>query len=122
MDFDIDGLGEAELIELHRRIVERIRLLQQARAALAMTRLHVGQRVAFRSSGGERVVGTITRCNRKSVTVVTRTGVRWSVSPGFLEPAPVEEDVSVVDGEIVAPARERAGLDGSAVQRRSPPP
>ena len=36
MSIDIDGLTEAELIDLHHRIAERLRFLQQMRAHAQM--------------------------------------------------------------------------------------
>ena len=74
MTIAIDGLTEAELIDLNRRIVERLRLLQQVRAHRQMLEFRIGDRVAFRADGPGTVEGMLTRYNRKSVTVITDDG------------------------------------------------
>lgn len=82
---DIDQLTEPELVDLNRRIVERLRILQQLRAHQEMLQYRVGQRVSFRGNG--RVVhGVLTRYNRKTVTVISDTGEQWNVSPTLLQP------------------------------------
>ena len=84
MTIDIDRLTEAELIDLNRRVVERLRLLQQMRAHKQMLEFSVGDRVAFQADGRGAVEGMLTRYNRKSVTVITDDGHQWNVAPGFL--------------------------------------
>jgi hypothetical protein len=83
---DIDRLTEAELIDLNRRIVERLRMMQQLRAHKDMMQFSVGQRVSFRSNRGV-ITGVLTRYNRKTVTVIADTGEQWNVSPALLEAA-----------------------------------
>ena len=90
MNIDIDKLTEQELRDLHHRIVERLRLIQQMRAHGAMMRFSIGDRVSF-NADGRRVAGVLVRYNRKTVTVIGDDGARWNVSPGFLtkaDPAP----------------------------------
>jgi hypothetical protein len=91
MTIDIDKLTEAELVDLNRRIVERLRFIQHARAHVGMLRFRIGQRVWFRPEGRAPVVGTLARYNKKSVTVLTADGQRWNVSPALLEPEPEGE-------------------------------
>ena len=55
---DIDGLSFEELLELN-------------------------QRVSFEHGGG-RLMGTLVKYNRKTVTVVTDNGQRWNISPHLL--------------------------------------
>ncbi len=81
---NIDHLSEAELMDLNHRIVERLRLLSQVRAHKAMLEFRIGDRVTFEPEGGAPVLGTLTRYNKKSVTVITEDGHRWNVSPRFL--------------------------------------
>lgn len=81
---DIDALSEAALIDLNHRIVERLRLLQQARAHSRMLEFSVGDRVSFHPEGHEPLLGVLVRYNRKTVTVITDEGQRWNVSPGAL--------------------------------------
>jgi hypothetical protein len=81
---DIDRLTETELIDLNRRVVERLRLLQQMRAHKQMLEFRIGDRVAFQPDGRGTVEGMLTRYNRKSVTVITDDGHNWNVAPGLL--------------------------------------
>ena len=54
MTIDIDGLTEAELIDLNHRIVERLRFLQQMRAHKQMLEFRIGDRVAFQATARHR--------------------------------------------------------------------
>src|SRR5271167_3174777 len=88
---DIDSLTEEDLIELNHKIVARLRFLSQMRSHSAMLDFRIGERVKFRTSGRPDAVGTLTRYNKKSVTVITDSGEHWNVSPALLsrvEPAP----------------------------------
>ena len=87
MTIDIDGLTEAELVDLNHRVVERLRFLQQMRAHASMLEFRIGERVSFRPDGRSPVEGMLVRYNRKSVTVVTDDGQRWTVSPALLSRA-----------------------------------
>ena len=89
MTIDIDRLTEAEPIDLNRRIVERLRLLRQMRAHKQMLQFRIGDRVAFQADGRDAVEGMLTRCNRKSVTLITNDGHQWNVAPGLLTRAAV---------------------------------
>ena len=56
MKIDLDKLGEAELIELNHRIVERLRYLRQQRTHEQMLAFRLGKRVAFQPEGIPPVV------------------------------------------------------------------
>jgi hypothetical protein len=71
MNFNLDQLSEAQLQDLNRRIVERLRFLQQALAHQTMLRFSVGERVSFDTSDGRLVSGVLVRYNKKTVTVLT---------------------------------------------------
>jgi hypothetical protein len=81
---DIDALSEAELIELNHKVVARLRFLSQMRSHSAMLDFRVGERVKFHPDGGPELLATLTRYNKKTVTVVTDAGQHWNVSPGLL--------------------------------------
>ncbi|WP_347257662.1 hypothetical protein [Methylocaldum sp.] len=98
MTIDIDQFTEAELIDLNRRIVERLRFLQQMRAHATMLKFSIGARVCFDTDDFRRITGTLVRYNKKSVTVVTDDGYRWTVSPGFLHPVEPRDITPTVDG------------------------
>jgi len=86
MPIDIDRFTEAELLDLNRRVVERLRFLQQMRAHATMLRFSIGARVGFETADFRRITGTLIRYNKKSVTVLADDGHRWKVSPSFLRP------------------------------------
>lgn len=108
MTIDIDRLTEAELANLNRRIVERLRLLQQMRAHVQMLEFTVGERVQFQPAGHPLVTGVLTRYNRKTVTVIADTDQQWNVAPRFLQRA--ARSASAVDEEPnVVPMPRRPG-------------
>ena len=95
---NIDHLTEAELIDLNRRIVRRLRLMSQVRAHKAMLEFRIGDRVTFDPEGGTPVFGILTRHNKKSVTVITDDGHRWNVSPRFLRLAESTLEATTQEG------------------------
>jgi hypothetical protein len=82
---DIDSLSEAELIELNHKVVARLRFLNQMRSHRTMLDFRIGERVKFSPDGRPDVVGTVTRYNKKTVTVIADSGEHWTVSPGLLK-------------------------------------
>jgi hypothetical protein len=87
MAIDIEALSEAELLDLNFRIVERLQFLHQLKTYDAMLQLSIGERAEFEDRYGERIIGTMIRHNRKSVTVHSDDGRHWNVSPGLLHKA-----------------------------------
>lgn len=87
MEINIDGLTESELVDLNRRIVERLRLLDQVRAHQTMMQFVIGDRVTFHHGARRTVTGIITRYNKKTVTIVTEDGLQWNVSPSLVKKA-----------------------------------
>lgn len=83
----LEQFTEEELVHLNQLIVERLRIMQHVRAHNAMIQFRIGQRVKFTDNTGQEVRGTLTKYNRKSVTVVTDDGMQWTVSPSLLQPA-----------------------------------
>ena len=84
MKIDITQLTEDELIDLHRRIVERLRFLSQTRAHHKMLEFKVGDRVSFKPDNRPALYGVLTKYNKKTVTVITDNGEHWNVAPGLL--------------------------------------
>lgn len=108
MTIDLSQLTEAELMDLNRRIVERLRMIRQVHAHVKMLEFRIGERVWFQSDT-RRIEGVLVRYNKKSVTVVTDDGGRWTVSPGFLQRAEraelIQENGNVVRMRRVEPGR-----------------
>jgi hypothetical protein len=80
---DLAKLSEDELIELNRRIVERLQLLRYAKSLAQLSRFSVGMVVEFDTDDDRTISGTIARLNQRTATVVTASG-RWRVSPRLL--------------------------------------
>ena len=104
MPIDIDELSEAELVDLNHRIVERLRFLHQIRAHQTMLKFSIGDRVKFEDGQGRTLEGTLTRYNRKSVSVVGVDGRNWNIAPGFLRKAD-RSDASKTPNIIALPKR-----------------
>jgi hypothetical protein len=101
MNIDIDKLTEAELIDLNNRVVARLRLLNQMRAHAEMLEFKVGDRVMFQPEGRSLLTGTLTRYNRKTVTVITDDGGHWNVSPNFLRRADIPKHASEGQRKVI---------------------
>ena len=87
MNINIDQLTEAELLDLNRRIVERLKMMRHVRAHVQMLEFKIGDRVSFQPAGRPAVAGMLTRYNRKTVTVITDQGEQWNVAPSLLSRA-----------------------------------
>lgn len=83
MNINIDNLTEEELLALNRRVVARLKLLEQRHTLNSMVKFEVGQRVSFDPDGRMRT-GVLVKFNPKTVVVMTDDGQRWKVSPQFL--------------------------------------
>jgi hypothetical protein len=82
----IRRMNEEDLRFLNRLIVERLKLIGQARSTAMLARFSVGDRVSFQSSSGDRKAGVIVRLNKKTASIATDDGQQWNVHPGFLSP------------------------------------
>ena len=83
---NIDHLTYQELINLNRKIVERLKLMDHIRTHSEMMEFSVGDKVSF-TNRGRRITGMLVKYNRKTVTIVTDDGEKWNVSPDFLSKA-----------------------------------
>jgi len=83
-NIDLTKFSEEELVQLNRRIVERLRSLHQGRCYKDLAQFKLGDAVCFTPEHGHVVVGTVVRLNQKTATVAARDGRQWRVSPSFL--------------------------------------
>ncbi|EBX6937095.1 hypothetical protein DS380_24010 [Salmonella enterica subsp. enterica serovar Bareilly] len=81
----VDAMNENELHALNQCVVGRLRILQQQRVQQDMTQFRLGDVVRFINNDGQEVTGVLIRLNKKSVSVHSETGGRWTVSPRFLK-------------------------------------
>ena len=83
ININIDNLTEDELLALNRRVIARLKLIQQHSTLNSMIKFEVGQRVSFDPDGRMRT-GILIKFNPKTVVVLTDDGQRWKVSPQLL--------------------------------------
>ena len=83
MNINIDHLTEDELLALNRRVIARLKLIQQHNTLNSMIKFEVGQRVSFDPDGRMRT-GILIKFNPKTVVVLTDDGQRWKVSPQLI--------------------------------------
>ena len=101
MKIDINGLSEAELVDLNHRIIARLRIFQQMRSHAEMLEFRIGDRVVFQPDGRPLVVGMLIRYNRQTVTMITDAGQRWNVAPRLLRRAPIIVDEPASDPNVI---------------------
>ncbi len=102
---DLAKLSEDELIELNRRIVERLQLLRAAKSLANLAQFSVGMLVEFDTHDGRTLSGTIARLNQRTATVVAESG-RWRVSAGLLRPARTPEAKTHSPRVVALPRRQ----------------
>lgn len=96
MKIDLDALTREELVALNHQIVERLKMLDTLDTHQSMMQFHPGARVSFAGNTGERLIGTLMKFNRKTVTVITENGQRWNISPQ-LSPLKDVSSAKVID-------------------------
>ena len=80
-------MGEEDLHYLNGLIVERLKLLSQARSTALLAHFNLGDRVGFPAPTGGKKTGVILKLNKKTATIRTDDGQQWNVHPGFLTSA-----------------------------------
>jgi len=94
MAIDIDRLTRNELVDLNRRIVERLKFMDALDAHREIMKLSVGARVRFEAPGRGELQGVLVKYNRKTVTVIVGSE-HWNISPHLLRTA--EKEAEVID-------------------------
>ena len=80
----ITDLNQAELSYLNRLIVERLKLMSQAKSTREMAKYNIGELVEFESADGDTIAGRIIKLNKKTVSILTSGNHQWNVSPVFV--------------------------------------
>lgn len=107
MVFDITKLSEDELLELNRRVVERLQFIRSAKSLTQLARFSVGMAVEFDMDDGRTIGGTVARLNQKTATVVSAAG-RWRVSPSLLRLASVAQESTAASRVVTMPRRRQS--------------
>ena len=84
MKINIDAMSYDELVALNHKIVERLKFLDSMHTHKEMMQFSPGDKVSFEPSGRGKQFGTLTKYNKKTVTVITESGQKWNVSPHLL--------------------------------------
>ena len=105
----IRRMNEDDLRFLNRLIVERLKLISQARSTTMLAHFSRGERVSFPTNTGERKAGVIIRLNKKTASIATDDGQQWNVHPSFLLPI----DPGAIDVRV-----EPSGGEGSRALTR----
>lgn len=80
----IRRMGEDDLRYLNRLIVDRLKLLAQARSTTLLSRFGVGDRVGFQARSGDRKTGVIIKLNKRTATIRLDDGEEWNIHPEYL--------------------------------------
>ncbi len=81
----IEKLNENQLRLLNHIIVERLKLMNSAKALQALSKFNIGDVVSF-DHYGEIIKGRIIRINQKTVSIITLDQKqKWNVAPAFLK-------------------------------------
>ena len=78
-------MSEKDLMYLNHMVVERLRLLAQAKSTMQLAQFAQGDRVCFTDNDGQVRNGLIMRLNKKTASVHTDDGHLWKVAPVFLK-------------------------------------
>jgi hypothetical protein len=89
----IKGLNEEDPLFLNRLIVERLKLISQARSTSLMAGFTKGDRVGFQAPDGRMLEGIVLRLNQKTASIATDDGHQWNVAPGLLRLVQSSSDV-----------------------------
>ena len=80
---DLSAFSENELIDLNHKIVKQLNFLRQTRTHKSMLKFNIGETVYF-DHNDDKIIGIISKFNKKTVTIVTSKGPQWNVSPNLL--------------------------------------
>ncbi len=84
MSIDIESLSYEELLELHHLISQRLKTLESSKNPRDNRKFNQGDKVSFAHPTLGLQTGTLLAHKEKTVTVVTRSGQKWDVSPHLL--------------------------------------
>lgn len=79
----LNQLSYEELVELNRRIVEKLNIMQKVKQLSAMSNFSIGDSAYFVEQGS-KTSGKVVRLNRKTVGFETDTGKYYNISPSLL--------------------------------------
>lgn len=87
-------MSEEDLRFLNGLVVERLKLLAQARSTVALAQFAEGDRVSFTAGDGSLKRGFVLRLNKKTASLRTDDGQHWKVSPALLRKGSDAQEVA----------------------------
>lgn len=75
----IEKLSVEEIVNLHNKIVVRIRELYKAQVSKELQKFQVGEIICFENEGNT-ITGTVIRINQKTLSIKTKEGC-WYIDP-----------------------------------------
>ena len=84
MSIDINLLSYEELLELQHIITQRLKAIDPDKTAKLKWKFNQGDKVSFAHPTLGIQTGTLLAYNEKTVSVITRSGQKWEVSPHLL--------------------------------------
>ena len=84
MNINLDSLSYEELLELQHKISQRLKNIESKRSPKNHARFNPGDKVSFAHPTLGIQTGTLLARSDTTVTVVTRSGQQWDVSPHLL--------------------------------------
>lgn len=101
MKINIDKLTIEQLVDLNHRIVERLKFMEAMHHHSEMMKFSIGERVTFDPPGRPRQTGTLVKYNKKSVTVITDTGQKWTIAPQLIASAGNQKKGGAATGNVL---------------------
>ena len=84
MSIDIDSLSYEELLELQHLISQKLKSIESGQPPKQNWKFNQGDKVSFSHPTLGTQTGTLLNYREKTVTVITRNGQKWDVSPHLL--------------------------------------
>lgn len=96
-------------------------MIQKAKELIALNEFYVLDRVFFHH-GSEHIEGTVSRINRRTVSVIADDHRRWTVSPQSLKKSPQTTDLGIdplsVSEKFISPADHYSAKSKSRKKRK----
>lgn len=103
----IDDLSDDEIYQLYRQLADKVRLIREYAEELALNSFHPLERVYFHKNR-MHIEGVVVQINRRTVSIITDGGERWTVAPQFLTkvvvtpPQPTANSKSYIEGTVLS--------------------
>lgn len=103
----IDSLSDDEIYELYRQLAEKVRQIREYAERISLNSFQPLERVYFHKNR-RHIEGVVIQINRRTASILTDDGERWTVSPQYLTkvaitpPQPNANSKGYVEGTVVS--------------------